>query len=72
MNINTTYTNIITGEDLMETAQHGSTLYLSSFIMKICPFLISTVSNGTGILNWSLFILNPEPLLCGLEKTNFI
>lgn len=35
-------------------------------------FLSKMASNGTGILNWSLFILNPEPLLCGLEKTNFI
>ena len=42
------------------------------YFLKICQFLISTVSNGTGILNWSLFILNPELLLCGLEKTNFI
>ena len=31
MNINTTYTKIITGEDLMETAQHGSTLYPFQF-----------------------------------------
>lgn len=68
MNINTTYTKIITDEDLMETIQHGSNLYPFQF----CQFLISTVSNGTGIQNWSLFILNPEPLLCGLEKTNLI
>ena len=31
MNISTTYTKIITGEDLMETAQHGSTLYPFQF-----------------------------------------
>ena len=31
MNINTTYTKIITGEDLMETAQHGSTFYPFQF-----------------------------------------
>ena len=47
---------------------------LNSYILYLEKegFSISTVSNGTGILNWSLFILNPEPLLCGLEKTNFI
>ena len=72
MNINTTYTKIITGEDLMETAQHGSTLYPFQFYYEDLSVLISTVSNGTGIQNWSLFILNPEPLLCGLEKTNLI
>ena len=72
MNINTTYTKIITGEDLRRQLSTEALSILSSFIMKICPFSISTVSNGTGILNWSLFILNPEPLLCGLEKTNFI
>ena len=31
MNINTTYTKIITGADFMETAQHGSTLYPFQF-----------------------------------------
>ena len=70
MNINTTYTKIITDEDLMETVQHGSNLYPFQFYYE--DLLISTVSNGTGIQNWSLFILNPEPLLCGLEKTNLI
>ena len=35
-------------------------------------FLPKMASNGTGILNWSLFILNPEPLLYGLEKTDLI
>ena len=72
MNINTTYTKIITDEDLMEAVLHGAIAILSSFIMKICQFLISTVSNGTGIQNWNLFLLNPEPLLYGLEKTDLI
>ena len=31
MNINTTYTKIITDEDLMETVQHGSNLYPFQF-----------------------------------------
>lgn len=31
MNINTTYTKIITDEDLMETIQHGSNLYPFQF-----------------------------------------
>lgn len=73
MNINTTYTKIITGEDLMETAQHGSTLYPFQFYYEdLSVFDFNCIEWHWHTEFGGLFILNPEPLLCGLENTNFI
>ena len=72
MNINTTYTKIITGEDLMETAQHGSTLYPFQFYYEDLSVFDFNCIEWHWHTELEFIILNPEPLLCGLEKTNFI
>lgn len=60
MNTGISSNKIAIDENLMETVQHGDRNYPFKFIMKILHCLISIVWNGTGIQNWSLYMLNQE------------
>ena len=54
MNINTTYTKIITGKDLMETAQHGSTLYPFQFYYEDLSVFDFNCLNAGCLMKFSL------------------
>ena len=45
------FSKIVTDENLMETAQHGSRNYPFAFIMRIYLYLTLTAWNGTGTWN---------------------
>lgn len=72
MNINTTYTKIITDEDLMEAVLHGSNSYPFQFYYEDLSVFDFNCIEWHWHTELEFILLNPEPLLYGLEKTDLI